>query len=135
MFIVSKGICEYTDISCHHCRFDVQSLFIFLQGFSLHWRILKKNAVTLLYVTNIKCDMLCFHHNCTVQRPLILFKDAIRRNKLDTIQNNNNKQGFYRYTDDTDQNNIAIVWKQILKQPHGVPTGRQWLSHMVGIML
>lgn len=85
---------------------------------------------------NIKCDVSRSHRNCDVQGPLSFFKDDISGNKLDMIHKNNNKQGVHWYTDGscyfTDQNNSV---KQILKQPHGVPTGRQRLSHMAGITL
>lgn len=72
MFIISKIMWEYTDIFCHRFLFEVQFLFIFLQGFGLHWRILKQKANAFLYEINIKRIKL--YHDCTLQDPLSLSK-------------------------------------------------------------
>lgn len=83
VFIVSEGIRQHAAASCHRRLFEVQSLFIFLQGFFppfrlLHWRILKQNVpLRLLCEINIKCHVPRSHRNCAAPGPLSFSKTLL----------------------------------------------------------
>ena len=69
-------------LKCNLCL-SFCRLLVYIGEFS------NRTLLGFLSEIDIKCDALRSHRNCTVQDPLIFFKDAVSRNKLDMIQDNN----------------------------------------------